>query len=437
MKFLRLILFIVTFQLPIVNSYAQNDRVGDSTRMQWFSDARLGIFIHWGIYAVNGIDESWSFHNGKISHEDYMEQLKGFTAKNYNPEKWAELFSASGAKYVVLTSKHHDGVALWDTKMNDLSVVKKTPAARDLIAPYCNALRKKGLKVGLYYSLLDWSHPDYPGFLRNQKRYEKDSLRWMDFRKFLYGQLDEISGRFNPDLYWFDGDWEHSATEWGAAEIRQKLLQKNPDAIINSRLQGYGDYDTPEQGVPVHKPKSKFWELCMTMNDSWGYQLTDVNFKTPYQTLCIFADCLHKGGNLLLDIGPKEDGTITGDYLTILNELGRWTQKHGEAIYGTRAGIPSDYYAGPSTLSKDGRKLYLFLPHKPNGPIQVKGLKNNVRVAYVVGKGNNLNTQVLMKLSWSEAPGILYIDVPELALDPQITVIALSLDGTLELYPKE
>jgi len=256
------------------------------------------------------------------------------------------------------------------------------------------------------------------------------------FRHFLYGQLDEISSQFNPDLYWFDGDWEHNAEEWGARQIREKLLARNPNAIINSRLQGYGDYDTPEQGVPVHKPASQWWELCMTMNDNCGYQYTDLNFKTPFQVLCIFADCLHKGGNLLLDIGPKEEGTITKEYTSILEELGRWSHKHSEAIYGTRAGIPSDYFAGPSTLSKDGKKLYLFLQYKPNGPIQVKGLKNKVRSAYVVGTGINVNTQVLMKLSWSEAPGILYVDVPVQALDPMITVIALSLEGELELYPK-
>lgn len=436
MKYRYSLLLIFIFHFSIFNATAQDTSSTKAARMQWFADAKLGIFIHWGIYAVNGIDESWSFHNGKISYEDYMKQLNGFTAKNYHPDQWAELLASSGAKYVVLTSKHHDGVALWNTKMNDLSVVKRSPAARDLITPYCEAMRKKGLKVGLYYSLLDWSHPDYPGFLRNQNRYEKDSLRWLKFKKFLYGQLDEISSQFNPDLYWFDGDWEHSADEWGAKQIRERLLSHNPNAIINSRLQGYGDYDTPEQGVPVHQPRSKWWELCMTMNDSWGYQMTDVNFKTPYQVLCIFADCLHKGGNLLLDIGPKEDGSIAEQYTSILNELGRWTRKHTQAIYGSKAGIPTDYFAGPSTLSPDRKKLYLFLEHKPNGPIQVKGLKNNVISAFVVGEGNNLNTQVLMKLSWSEAPGILYIDVPSNLLDPQITVIALSLDGELTLYPK-
>lgn len=136
----------------------------------WFKQAKLGIFIHWGIYAVKGVGESWSFYHGSISYEDYMAQCEGFTAKNYDPEAWAELFKRAGARYAVLTTKHHDGVALWDTKQNDLSVVKKTPAGRDLIKPYVEALHKNDLKVGLYYSHLDWSHPDYATVYRPDER---------------------------------------------------------------------------------------------------------------------------------------------------------------------------------------------------------------------------------------------------------------------------
>ena len=163
-------------------------------RMQWFEDAKLGIFIHWGIYAVKGVSESWSFYNGRLSYDEYMEQLAGFTADKYDPELWAELIRESGARYAVLTSKHHDGVALWDTKYSDLNVVKKTPAGRDLIAPFVKALRKNGLKVGLYFSHLDWSHSDYPHFTRKEKRYDpdKDEQRWQRFLKFQRGQIKEI-----------------------------------------------------------------------------------------------------------------------------------------------------------------------------------------------------------------------------------------------------
>lgn len=416
------------------NLSGQPDPAGKEKRMQWFEDAKLGIFIHWGIYAVNGIDESWSFFNNYISYNDYMKQLDGFTAKNYNPGEWADLIAGSGAKYAVLTSKHHDGVALWDTQCGDLNVVDKTPAGTDLVAPFVNALKERNLKTGLYFSLLDWSHPDYPNKTREVKRYENDPEKWSRFTDFNFCQLEELSKRFNPDLFWFDGDWEQPAEKWKAKELSEKLRGWNKNVILNSRIQGYGDYETPEQGVPVTKPESRYWELCMTMNDSWGYQHNDTNYKSPNQVIRILVDCISMGGNLLLDIGPKADGTIPIEQVNILKELGRWTNKHAEAIYETRAGIPAEHFYGPTALNKEGNILYLYVPHKPNGPLMLKGLKNKINRMWVVGNGTKLNWDIKMKQYWSSVPGIVYIDVPEVVLDEQVTVIAVLLDGEVDLY---
>jgi alpha-L-fucosidase len=404
--------------------------------MQWFEDAKLGIFIHWGIYAVEGIDESWSFYNGYIPYEKYLQQLDGFTASRYRPEHWVDLIKESGARYAVLTSKHHDGVALWNSKYSDLNVAKKTPAGRDLIKPFCDALRKQDLKVGLYFSHLDWSHPDYPHHTRNQKRYDikDDSLRWQRFLKFQRGQIEEISKLYKPDLLWFDGDWDYSAEIWRAKELREQINQWLPNVIVNSRINGYGDYTTPEQGLPVTRPEARWWELCMTMNDSWGYQHNDSNYKSPNQIIRIFVDCISMGGNLLLDIGPKADGTIPEEQEKILKELGRWTQKHQEAIYGTHAGIAKDYFYGPSALSQDDQILYLYIIHKPRGPICLKGIKNEVNRIWVVGNGTKLSWQVMMKQYWSPVPGLIYIDVPEKVLDEHVTVLAVLLKGGIELY---
>jgi len=404
-----------------------------SERMQWFHDAKLGIFIHWGIYAVNGIDESWSFYNGYISYNDYMKQLKGFTASNYNPEEWAGVIKESGARYAVITTKHHDGVALWDTKMGDLNVVKKTPAARDLIVPFCNALVKNGIKTGLYFSLLDWSNPDYPGFTKNEKRYETDSLRWNRFIAFCHGQISELGKKFRPDLYWFDGDWEQSAEKWKAAEIRAMILKNNPMTIINSRLQGYGDYATPEQGLPVSRPEDKYWELCMTINDSWGYQQNDKEFKSPQQIIKIFAECISKGGNLLLDIGPKADGTIPPEEISVLKALGKWTTKHSEAVYGTEGGLPAGNFYGPSTLNSDSTMLYLFINGNPEGQVMLEGVKNKINRIYVVGNGTKLVWKEYLKPYWSNNAGLVFIDVPENVLDEYMTVLAVVLDGKLNI----
>ena len=403
-------------------------------RMEWFKEAKLGIFIHWGIYAVNGVSESWSFFNNYLPYEEYMKQAEGFTASKYDPKKWVDLIQESGARYAVITTKHHDGVALWNTKAGDLSVVKSTPAKRDVLAPFVEEVRKHDLKLGFYYSLLDWSHPDYPNKTRTEVRYKDDPERWNRFVKFNFAQLSELNKTWKPDLSWFDGDWEQSAERWNSKGIVDLLRSDNPNVIINSRIQGYGDYATPEQGVPVVRPQDKYWELCMTMNDSWGYQHSDSNYKTPQILLRTFVDCLSMGGNLLLDIGPKEDGTIPDEQVAILKEFGRWTKKHKEAVYDTRAGIPAEHFQGYTTLNKAGDILYLYLPYKPNGVVEVKGLVNKVNRVWVVGNGAMLSYKVHNKNYWSDVPGNLYINVPEQVLDSQITVLAVLLDGPVKLY---
>lgn len=434
-RFFR-VFIVILFSLSISFSFSQDEKMKVNDKMQWFADAKLGIFIHWGIYSLGNTSESWEFHNKRISYDDYMLQANMFTANSYKPEYWVELIKNSGARYAVITSKHHDGVALWDTKMNDLSTTLKTSAKRDVLTPFVNELRKKDIKVGLYYSLIDWSYPDYPGFLKDSSRYDsaKDPIRWGKFLKFCHGQIEEITKKYNPDLIWFDGDWEHSAGEWRAEYIRKIILDNNPNAIINGRLQGYGDYDTPEQNFPVSRPNLKYWELCMTTNESWGYYKKDTNYKTPYEIITIFADAISMGGNLLLDIGPKEDGTIPIEQVNILNELGKWTNKHSEAIFGTLGGMPQGHFYGPSTISKDSTSLFLFIPGKMAGDIVVKGLINQIKSVKVVGNSISLSPKIVGKITWSHVPGLVYINVPVSVQDKYMTVLKLELNNPLKLY---
>ena len=437
MKNLSLIIIMLTGL--IMHSQPQDSLSVHQEKMQWFQDAKLGIFIHWGLYAVDGIDESWSFYNGYISHQDYLKQTKGFTAKRYEPEAWAKLIKESGAKYSVITSKHHDGFALWNTNYGDLNVLKSTPAKKDVLTPFVNALRKKDLKVGIYFSLPDWSYSDYTHFTRDSIRFDmkNEPQRWQRFLDYYQGQLKELSENYNPDLYWFDGDWEHTSEEWQAPKVRQFLLDKNPNTILNSRLRDQGDYATPEQGMPITRPKSTYWELCMTMNNSWGFQKNDHEYKTSGQIIGIFADVLSNGGNLLLDIGPKADGTIPEEQEQILKDLGRWTHKHKEAIYGTVAGIPKEHFYGPTTLSKDGTMLYLFVKGDPKGEVVLRGLKNKINRIWVVGQGSKLEHQVVGKVYWSHYPGITYIKIPDYVLDEQMTVLAVLLDEKIDLYRED
>jgi alpha-L-fucosidase len=362
--------------------------------------------------------------------------MKGFTASKYDPSAWAGLIKESGARYAVITTKHHDGMALWPTKQDHLSVMKNTPAKKDVLKPFYEALDKQGIKRGAYFSLIDWSYPDYPGFLRDSNRYDatKDPERWKRFQNFFQSQIEEVSTNYKPALWWFDGDWEHSAEEWQSEKVRKEILDANPAAIINGRLQGYGDYQTPEQNFPVSRPEYNWWELCMTINNSWGYQPKDTAWKTPFEIITIFADVVSNGGNLLLDIGPKADGTIPQQDVYVLKELGKWNKKHEEAIFGTLAGLPKGHFYGPSTISKDSSTVYLFLPGGSTGNVIVKGLSNKINDAQVIGTNYHLTPKIVGKISWSSVPGLVFIDVPEKYKDHYMTVLKLKLDGPLKLY---
>ena len=423
--------------------------------LRWFQDAKLGIFIHWGIYSVQGTDESWAFHNNKMPYADYMRQLEGFTASRYDPAAWADLIARSGAKYAVVTAKHHDGVALWATEARTSgwvalggglgascmprSIPNCAPAQRDVITLLFEALRKRKLRTGAYFSLSDWSDRDYPAFTKDSARYaiKDDPARWQRFRDYYQGQIGEIAAQLKPDLWWFDGDWEHSAEEWEAMKVRQLILKANPRAIINGRLAGFGDYATPEQNIPIETPKAPAWELCMTLGEQWGWQPQDTNYKRTHDLIHILADVIGHGGNLLLGIGPREDGTFTPGQVSRLEELGRWTSKHAEAIYGTRAGLPNGHFFGPSTLSSDSTTLYLFLANGMRGSIEIKGLVNKILSAEVVWRGTALSHRVVGKISWSKVPGLVFIDVPEEECDEWMTVVKVRLDGPVQLYRGE
>jgi alpha-L-fucosidase len=430
-------------------SFSQENKENTAAKMQWFADAKLGIFVHYGIYAVNGTSESWAFYNSEVPYKQYMEQLNGFTAKNYNTDEWAKLFKEAGAKYAVLTTKHHDGVALWDTKLSDLSVVKKTPAKHDLIKPYANSLRKEGLKVGIYFSHLDWSNPNYATVFKSDdpkhaqthlydypQDGKEDLAKWQKFIEFRNGQLKELQDLISPDLWWFDGDWTRTAEQWKMKELRQSLLLWNPNAILNARMAGYGDYATPEQGIPIFGPKGP-WELCMTINDSWGYRGSDTNQKSVNYIIRVFSECIGMGGNLLLDAGPREDGTFTLEQTKILKDLGRWTNKHAEAIYGTIRGLQLGHFYGPTTLSKDKKTIYCFVLDIPKDDIVIKGIQNKVIQVRLIGTDKKLQFKRNGGAAWMNIPGVLQINLPIEMVDPNVTVVAIDLDSPLVLYRGE
>ncbi|MCZ4224886.1 alpha-L-fucosidase [Pedobacter rhodius] len=426
MRYLRFLIILFPFLTGNNLSAQQNPR---DQKMQWFADAKLGIFIHWGIYSVNGISESWAFYNNYINHDAYMKQLDGFNASKYKPQEWVNLIKESGAKYAVITTKHHDGVSLWDTKApKATTTINNSAAKKDLISPFVQELKKAGLKTGLYFSLPDWSYPDYNIFTRERVRYEikKEPQRWNTFLNYYQSQLKELSTQYNPDLVWFDGDWEHTHTEWQTDKVRNILTGTNPNIIINSRLDEHGDYETPEQGVPVVKPAAKFWELCYTMNDSWGFQPFDNHYKSSNMIIRTLIDCISMGGNLLLDIGPKADGTIAPEQVKILKDLGRWTNKHAEAVYETQAGIPDGHFTGKTALSKSKDILYLYIDYKTNHGLLLTGIKSKINKVEIVG---NKTPVTAVKLNETD----YFFDIDNRGFDSDATVIKVSLNEPIQL----
>ncbi|GAB4050687.1 alpha-L-fucosidase [Catellatospora paridis] len=416
------------------------------TMQPWFTQAKLGIFVHWGVYAVDGVAESWSFYAGELTRDEYLAQLDRFTAANYDPDAWADLFARAGARYAVLTTKHHDGVALWDTAATDLSVVKRTPAARDLVGPYADALRRRGLHVGLYFAHNDWSHPDYPTVRPSHLH-----RPWVDnrfampapgeedpaaFERYLTdvhrAQVGELLDRYHPDLLWFDGSWERDEQQWRMGELAGQIREHSPQILLNGRMMGHGDYLTPELGVPINPPDVP-WELCYTLGDFWGHRPDDVNVKSVRELVRVFSETIGGGGNLLLSVGPREDGTFVPEHVERLEGLGGWIARHDEAVYPTGAGLPYGHHYGPSTLSADRCTLYLFCFDTPREFVELRGLHNKVRDIRVLGTGEQLGHRVVGGFPSRNVPGVVRIDAPT-AVDPYATVLALQLEGELDLY---
>jgi alpha-L-fucosidase len=403
----------------------------------WFPQAKLGIFVHWGIYAVDGVAESWSLYQGTVSREQYYAQLDRFTAERYDPAAWAALFAGAGARYAVLTARHHDGVALWPSGRS---------VGRDLIGPYANALRERGLRVGLYYSHSDWAHPDYPSVRsRGADAWVNDSPlvapppdrpenpdAWQRYLAYRDGQVDELVTRYRPDLLWFDGEWERAEEQWGLDRLAAQILAKAPDTVLNGRMLSHGDYATPEQGIPIEPPDGP-WELCLTINDSWGFQPHDRHYKSAHQLIEYFTETIAAGGNLLLDVGPEEDGTIPPPQVQRLHALGGWIARHADAVYPTIAGLPPGHFNGPTTLSADRRTLFLFISGVRPESVAIRGLRSGVRRATVLSTGTELSTDATG--GHGEVPGVTWVSAPAgNDVDPQMTVVALELEGELDLY---
>lgn len=413
-------------------SAAQRDK-----RMAWWREARFGMFIHWGVYAVpagsyegeevGGIGE-WILRNAKIPSEVYRNYARDFTAENYDPEAWAQLAKEAGMRYMVITAKHHDGFALYPSEVTDWDAVDASAAKRDLIAPLAKAARKQGLKFGLYYSQAqDWMHPG--GTIYGYKEGEvinEDQKGSFDqyLEQIAAPQVREILTRYQPDVLWWDTPVH--MTQKRAQPLAQ-LLSLRPGIIHNNRLGGgyVGDTETPEQYVPPTGFGGRDWETCMTMNTSWGYKSYDHDWKPAEELVANLINAASKGGNYLLNIGPDATGKVPEESVRLLREVGAWMKINGESIYGTTASPFSCRLPwGRCTSKRDGRKhlLYAHVYQWPtNQKLLLPGLETGIKSAKLLAGGESLQV--------TDSPQGPVVLLPEAPVDKLSTTIKLVLEG--------
>lgn len=407
----------------------------DNSKMAWWKDAKFGMFIHWGVYSVPagiyngkqypGIGE-WIMNHAKIPVSTYKAYAKDFNPTAYDPIGWVKMAKAAGMKYIVITSKHHEGFSLFDSKVTDWDVVNSSPYGKDLLKPLVEACRKEGIKIGFYYSQAqDWVHPGGAASGGHwDKAQDGDFDAYLD--KIAIPQVKEILTNYGGlDILWFDTP--QNMTKARVAKF-QEILKDYPKLIINNRLGDGepGDTETPEQFVPATGFPGLNWESCMTMNDTWGYKSTDTNWKTPKVLIRQLIDVVSKGGNMLLNVGPTSTGIIPQASVDRLAAIGKWLNVNKESIYGTRAS-PFTYLSYGKATRK-GQKIYINLFDYPkNGQLKIP-MENKITKAYFLAKPSQ-------KIGIKNVSGETILGLSKQNEDPISTVIVIEFFGEPKVKP--
>jgi len=385
----------------------EEDRI---RRMKWWHEAKFGMFIHWGLYSVIGRHE-WAMEREAIPVAEYGRLAERFKPKPHPAREWARLAKRAGMKYMVMTTKHHEGFCLFDSKHTNYCAPKA--CGRDLVAEYVEAARSEGLRFGFYYSLMDWHHPD-------GARCAEDEDARKRFVKYIHGQVRELMTNYGKvDILWYDVSWPLTPEGWESAKMNRMVRDLQPDIVINNRSGLPEDFSTPEQHVRG-EPDGRAWEACMTMNASWGYHKADDNWKSPRQVLGYLITCARDGGNYLLNIGPKGDGSVPDESVRILNTVGRWMDRYGQTIYGAEpCSVKSSLFAD---FTRKGKTLYVHLHSWPGSEWGIGGLRTKVESARLLPKGNPV------EFEQSEF-SLRFRNLPAEAPDAPISVLALECES--------
>jgi alpha-L-fucosidase len=385
---------------------------GDSDRerrMKWWHEARFGMFIHFGLYSVLGRHE-WAMEMEGIPVAEYERLAKRFNPKPNAARAWARLAKQAGQKYMVMTTKHHEGFCHFDTKLTDYCAPKQA-AGRDLVKEYVDAARTEGLRVGFYYSLMDWHHPD--GALCATD--EQARRRFVDY---IHGQIRELLTNYGKiDVLWYDVAWPLDAKGWESEKMNAMVFQLQPDIIVNNRNKLPGDFATPEQRIQADE---RAWESCMTMNGSWGYQKADDDWKTPKTIVRNLVTCAHDTGNYLLNIGPKPDGSIPEESVKILTTVGKWMDRNGPAIYQSEKCQPRR--SALAGFTRKGNTLYMHVHFWPGETVSLGGLMNQVKSARLLAGGHEVKFE-------QDKFRVRFLNLPAKAPDDPATTIAIECDG--------
>jgi len=394
-----------------------------ASRLAWWTEARFGMFIHWGLYSIVGQQE-WVLESEGIPLPQYEELARHFHPKPGFAREWARLAKRAGQKYMVLTTKHHEGFCLWDTRLTNYSAKQQGPG-RDLVHEFVEAARAEGLRVGFYYSLMDWHHPD--GI-----RCATDEAARKRFVDYTHGLIRELLTNYGKiDILWYDVDKPLTPAQWEADKMNRMVFELQPDIIVNNRNGLDGDFSTPEHKIQAD---NRAWETCDTLNLGWGYQRNDTEWKSPKRIVNDLTTCAQQGGNYLLNIGPEPDGTVPVETVRILDTVGIWLASNGDAIYATQGGA-SVSFGNYTNFTRKGNTLYIHVYFWPSGTpatqwlpffqpptvVAVGGVRCKVLSARLLKNGKPLKFQ-------QDAISLRITGLPEQAPDSPTTVIACECD---------
>ena len=391
-----------------------NDYEKRQKRQKAFLKDRFGLFIHWGIYSIPARGE-WVRYFERITKEDYKKYFDEFNPINYDPKEWAKIAKRAGMKYAVITAKHHDGFCLFDSKYTTYK------AKRDLIKEFVDAFRAEGIKIGFYYSLIDWDHDDYPHYgdqnhpMRDNEAFKDYKYNFPVYLEYMRNQVKELLTNYGKiDIMWFDYSYAHMVGEvWESTKLMEMVRSIQPDIVVNNRLTGTGntrdeypddnipvyagDFYSPEQYIPSlpivdSKGRQEAWEVCLTLNNTWGYSSKDTIYKTPKRIINALIECVSNNGNLLLNVGPNAKGEFPKQAIEILDELGRWMDDNSKSIYGCGKAVLGRPDFGRYT-QKDNL-LYAHIFNLANSSIKIEGMRGKVKRARLLSDGSELSIKL-------------------------------------------